>query len=149
MLVRENVYRNFKQKIGGTTRYSAIGLNVRNYIGRYVSFSINRKVVKGKTDKLSVILYDITNNKSILPITLPAENIVKAKGILVPKDDVDIRILIYNGTAGNTLGIDVEYSKPYLCIGETLPDIYIPAKADLTKPTLYPLDGNYEEIKAS
>ena len=33
--------------------------------------------------------------------------------------------------------------------GENSPKLWIPAKADLKNPTLYPPDGNYEEIKAS
>ena len=32
---------------------------------------------------------------------------------------------------------------------DTSSEIWIPAKADLTKPTLYPLDGEYTELKAS
>lgn len=33
--------------------------------------------------------------------------------------------------------------------GEEFPELWIPAKTDLTKPTLYPPDGEYTELKAS
>ena len=149
MLVRENLLKDTTRLRRGTHKYAYMQFVVTEYKGKAISFSLHRNVVKGETPTFTTIVYNVTKPKHEKHFTVDNTDLLRLNNIEIPDTDDDLLLLIYNGTAGDTLGIDVEYSKPYLCIGETLPDIYIPAKVDLQKPTLYPPDGQYEEIKAS
>lgn len=149
MLVRENLLKDTNYLMRGAHNYAYFGFNVTKYKGKTISFSLHRKVIKGVTPTFTTLIYNLKKPGTEKSFILNDTNVAKLNNIEVPDVDGELQILTYNGLSGNTLGIDVEYSKPYLCIGETLPDIYIPAKIDLKNPTLYPIDGQYEEIKAS
>ena len=149
MLVRENLLKDTTILKRGTHTHIYLSFNVTKYKGQTISFSLHREVIKGETPTFTMILYNVPKNKIEKRFTLNNTKISKLNSVEIPDVEDELLLLTYNGLSGETLGIDVEYSKPYLCIGETLPDVYIPAKADLKNPTLYPIDGEYEEILAS
>lgn len=148
MLVKENLLENTTSVIKGVHKYAYMGFNVTKFKGQIISFSLHRKVIKGETPIFTTNIYNTVKSKTEQFFSQKQSDIAIVQGAKIPNTDEDILLLTYNGIPGNTLGVDVEYSKPYLCIGDTLPDIYIPAKADLIKSSLYPNDGEYTEIKA-
>ena len=150
MLVKENFVNNLTSTIKGSHKYAYLGFNISKYKGQTISFRLNRKVINGETPTFAILVYNVTKPGSEKYFTLNNTDVVRLSNIEIPDIDGDLLLLTYNGIPGNTLGIDVEYSSPYLCIGKTLPDIYIPAKTDLpsNQQAYYPTDGNYNEIKA-
>lgn len=78
-------------------------------------------------------------------------NEIKTISATGQKNDLEVTSQAVYLSIKREVGLKSKFTiySPMINLGDKAADIYIPAKADLKNSNLYPIDGNYEEIKAT